>query len=122
MDGIGFDEITANYNLDFNTTGLINNKGNSKISKNLAQKMFSLKDENISEFINLDKKYYLIEMTKVSKNQKDINNKEVRDAIKAQIIIENKINENTKLAKEISNKTFTREQMDIFAKKEQSYG
>ena len=117
MDGIGFDEITANYNLDFNTTGLINNKGNSKISKNLAQRMFSLKDENISEFINLDKKYYLIEMTKVSKNQKDINNKEVRDAIKAQIIIENKINENTKLAKEISNKTFTREQMDIFAKK-----
>ena len=53
LDGIGFDEITANYNLDFNTTGLINNKGNSKISKNLAQKMFSLKDENISEFINL---------------------------------------------------------------------
>ena len=117
LDGIGFDEIIANYNLDFNTTGLINNKGNSKISKNLAQKMFSLKDENISEFINLDKKYYLIEMTKVSKNQKDINNKEVRDAIKAQITIENKINGNTKLAKEISNKTFTREQMDFFAKK-----
>ena len=69
MDGIGFDEITANYNLDFNTTGLINNKGNSKIV-NLAQKMFSLKDENISEFINLDKKYYLIEMTKVLKSKR----------------------------------------------------
>ena len=46
-----------------------------------------------------------------------INNKEVRDSIKAQINIENKINENSKLAKEITNNKFTRSKMDIFAKK-----
>ena len=55
-------------------------------------------------------------MTKVSQIQKDKNNKAVRDSIKAQINIENKINENRKLAKDITNKIFTRSQMDIFAK------
>ena len=56
-------------------------------------------------------------MTKVSQIQKDKNNKEVREFIKAQINIENKITENSKLAKDISNKKFTRSQMDIFCKK-----
>ena len=55
-------------------------------------------------------------MTKVSQIQKDKNNKEVRDSIKAQINIENKINKNRELAKDITNKKFTRSQMDIFAK------
>ena len=72
--------------------------------------------KNIVEFINLEKKYYVVQMTKVSQIQKDKNNKEVRDSIKAQINIENKINENSKLAKDITNKKFTRSQMDIFAK------
>ena len=48
--------------------------------------------------------------------QKDKNNIAVKDSIKAQIIIENKINENTKIAKEITNKKFTRAEMDVFAK------
>ena len=55
-------------------------------------------------------------MTKVVESQKDLNNKEVRDSIKAQITIENKITENSNLAKEISNKKFTRSKMDTFAK------
>ena len=55
-------------------------------------------------------------MTEVSQIQKDKNNKEVRESIKAQINIENKINKNRELAKNITNKKFTRSQMDIFAK------
>ena len=55
-------------------------------------------------------------MIKVSEIQKDKDNKEVRESIKAQINIENKITENSKLAKNITNKKFTRSQMDIFAK------
>ncbi len=116
LDGIDFDEIVADYNLNFNTSGLIDNNGNSKISKKLAQSMFALKNENTSEFINLDKKYYLVEMTRASEKQKDINDKDVRNSIEAQIRIEDKINKNTELAKEITNKRFTRAQMDIFAK------
>ena len=55
-------------------------------------------------------------MINISQIQKDKNDKEVRDSIKAQIIIENKINENSKLAKDITNKKFTRSKMEIFAK------
>ena len=117
LDGIGLNEIAADYNLIISTTGLINKQNNSKISKNLIQSFFKLKEEKIVEFISLDKKYYLAELIEVSQIQKNIKNKEVRDSIKAQINIENKINENSKLAKEITNNKFTRSQMDIFAKK-----
>ena len=65
----------------------------------------------------IDKKYYIVEMTKVSQVQKEKNNKEVRESIIAQIKIENKISENSKLAKDISIKKFTRSEMDVFAKK-----
>ena len=55
-------------------------------------------------------------MINSSKIQKNKNDKVVRDAIKAQIIIENKITENSKIAKDITNKIFTRSNMDSFAK------
>ena len=116
LDGVEFDEIAADYNLNINKTGLMSKNGNSKISKKLAQSLFKINKENKSEFINLDQKYYLVEMTKVSQIQKDLNNKEVKKSIEDQIKIEIKIKENTKLAKDITNKKFTRSQMDIFAK------
>ena len=116
LDGVEFDEIAADYNLNINKTGLMSKNGNSKISKKLAQSLFKINKENKSEFINLDQKYYLVEMTKVSQIQKDLNNKEVKKSIEDQIKIEIKIKENTKLAKDITNKKFTRNQMDIFAK------
>ena len=104
LDGIKFDEITSDYNLKTITTGLIINKENSKINKKLVSNFFNIQKENLVEFLNIDKKYYIVEMTKVVESQKDLNNKEVRDSIKAQITIENKITENSNLAKEISNK------------------
>ncbi len=116
LDGFGFQEIITKYNLNTITTGLINNEGNSKISKKLAQSFFKIDKENVVEFINLEKKYYIVEATKVSQIQKDKNNKKVRESIEAQIKIENKITENSKLAKDITNKKFTRSQMDNFAK------
>ena len=116
LDGFGFQEIISKYNLNTITTGLINNEGNSKISKKLAQSFFKIDKENVVEFINLEKKYYIVEATKVSQIQKDKNNKKVRESIEAQIKIENKITENSKLAKDITNKKFTRSQMDNFAK------
>ena len=97
-------------------TGLINLENKSKVDTNLIKTFFKIKNENTVEFINLEKKYYVVQMTEVSQIQKDKNNKEVRESIKAQINIENKINKNRELAKNITNKKFTRSQMDIFAK------
>tara|TARA_B100001564_G_C20625515_1_gene664486 strand:+ start:24 stop:1451 length:1428 start_codon:yes stop_codon:yes gene_type:complete len=116
LDGVEFDKLTMDYNLNVNITGLIN-RNDTKIDKKLIQSFFKIKKENIAEFISLEKRYYIVQLTKISQNQKDKNNKEVLDSIKAQINIENKITENSKLAKEITSKKFTRSQMDIFAKK-----
>tara|TARA_B100001057_G_scaffold60377_1_gene53548 strand:- start:651 stop:2081 length:1431 start_codon:yes stop_codon:yes gene_type:complete len=116
LDNNQFEEIIKDYNLSKNITGLINIKENSKIKENVTQSFFNIKKENIAEFISLNKKYYIVEMTKIAQVQKDINNKEVRDSIKAQINIETKITENSKLAKDITNKKFTRLQMSNFAK------
>ena len=116
LDGVEFNQIIKDYNLNESITGLINQENKSKIDANLVKTFFKIKNENTVEFINLEKKYYVVQMTKVSQIQKDKNDKEVRDSIKAQINIENKINENRKLAKDITNKIFTRSQMEIFAK------
>ena len=124
LDGIQFNKIVSDYSLNIIVTGLINinnentsRQNNNKIDKKLVKSFFKIKKKNVVEFISLDKKYYIFEMTKSTQIQKDKNNKEVRDSIKAQINIENKIKENSKLAKDITNKKFTRSQMDIFAKK-----
>ena len=116
LDGISIEEIISDYNLDIKNTGLINTNGNTKINQELAKNFFKLEKENTLEFINLNKKYYVVQVSKVSQIQKDIKNKDVRSSIEAQIKIENKITENSKLAKDITNKKFTRAQMDIFAK------
>ena len=116
LDGVEFDQIAKSYNLSTKVTGLINKGNKSKIDKKLVQALLKLKDENIVEFVNLEKKYYMVQLTKVSEIQKDKNDKKVIESIKTQINIENKINENRKLAKDITNKKFTRSQMDIFAK------
>ena len=102
--------------MSVNKTGLLNKEGNSKIDKKLAEIFFKIEKENTLEFITIEKKFYLVEMTKVSQVQKDLNNKDVRKSIEAQINIENKITKNSRLAKDITNKIFTRNQMDIFAK------
>ncbi len=116
LDGIDINQIAADYNLNLKTTGLINRQNKSKINEKLIENFFKLEKENTVEFISLDKKYYIVELKKASQIQKNIDDKEVRDSIKAQIIIENKISENSKLAKDITNKKFTRSQMEIFSK------
>ena len=116
LDGVEFNQIIKDYNLNESVTGLINLENKSKVDTNLIKTFFKIKNENTVEFINLEKKYYVVQMTEVSQIQKDKNNKEVRESIKAQINIENKINKNRELAKNITNKKFTRSQMDIFAK------
>ena len=117
LDGIKLNKIIADYNLNMKNTGLINKEGNPKINKKLAESFFKLQKINTSEFLNIDEKYYIVEMAKISKIQKEKNNKAVRDSIIAQIKIEDKITKNSKLAKDISIKKFTRSEMDNLQKK-----
>ena len=117
LDSLGIDQIASEYNLNIINTGLIKkNFESKKISKKLINDFYKLEKKNSLEFLSIDKKYYIVELINSSKIQKNKNDKEVRDAIKAQIIIENKITENSKIAKDITNKIFTRSNMDSFAK------
>ncbi len=117
LDGIALDKIATEYNLNITNTGLINKKNDTKINKKLLQNLFKIEIKNTLEFISIDKKYYVVEMINISQKQKSKNNIQVKESIKAQIIIENKINENTKIAKDITNKKFTRSKMNVFAEK-----
>ncbi len=117
LDGLSIDQLASEYNLNIKNTGLIKkNNITKKLDKKLLKNFFNIKNKNSLDFVNIDKKYYIVTMTKSSKIQKNKNDKEVRDSITAQIIIENKISENSKLAKDITSKKFTRSQMDVFAK------
>ena len=76
-----------------------------------------MKKNNVVEFISFNEKYYIVQLIKKSQIQKNKDDKDVRESIKAQLIIENKITENSRLAKEITKNKFSRSQMDIFAEK-----
>ncbi len=118
LDGVSLDQLVLEYNLGIKNTELIKKNNVSKqLSEKLISSFYKLENLNSPEFLAVDKKYYLAEMIESKTLKKNKNEKEVIDSIKAQIIIENKITENSKLAKEITNKKFTRSQMDSFAKK-----
>ena len=123
LDNTNLDNIINDYNLSLKKTGLINSKNkksngeeNTSISEKILEKLFAIEKKEITEFISVEDKYYIAELIKTSKIDKDKNSKEVRDSVNAQIIIEKKIAGNSKFAKDISNNKFTKNQMSLFAK------
>ena len=123
LDNTNLDNIINEYNLSSKKTGLINSKNkksngeeNTSISEKILEKLFNIEKKDITEFITVEDKYYIAELIETSKIDKDKNSKEVRNSINAQIIIEKKIAGNSKIAKDISNNKFTKNQMSLFAK------
>ena len=123
LDNTNLDNIINEYNLSSKKTGLINSKNkksngeeNTSISEKILEKLFNIEKKDITEFITIEDKYYIAELIETSKIDKDKNSKEVRDSVNAQIIIEKKIAGNSKIAKDISNNKFTKNQMSLFAK------
>ena len=117
MDGFKIEQIAKDYNLNLNSTGAIRKKENSILNKKLIESFFKIEKNNVVEFISFNEKYYIVQLIKKSQIQKNKDDKDVRESIKAQLIIENKITENSRLAKEITKNKFSRSQMDIFAEK-----
>ena len=117
LDGFKIEQIAKDYNLNLNSTGAIRKKENSILNKKLIESFFKIEKNNVVEFISFNEKYYIVQLIKKSQIQKNKDDKDVRESIKAQLIIENKITENSRLAKEITKNKFSRSQMDIFAEK-----
>ncbi len=120
LDNLTFTDLANKYNLKITTTGMINsnlkNAKELKFPKKLIESLMKIENEEKTNFLNIGQNFYIAKLTEIVKRNKNKDNKDVRDAIKAQVLIERKINGNTKLAKDISNKSFTRSKMDNFAK------
>ncbi len=122
LDGISMQNISQKYNLQIKETELLNKnqlntvgKKNERIKKKLFDKFFLIKNIKQPELINHDQKYYLVEVTSVDEKQKNLEDPDVSDVIKSQIVLEKKINNNSKLAKEIALGNFKKEDMKKIA-------
>lgn len=125
FDGVSFKEIIKDNSLfnfkkfdDFNLKkidALISE--DEKIKKNLLKKAFLIKEINTPELIKINENYFIVNITSETQKNIPIENKEVQDLIINQIIIKKKINENTKIAKDIGEKKFDLKEMKNFANK-----
>ncbi len=123
LDGQSFEEAAKLNNLKsikINNVNVDKKDKNKKeinnISNNLFEKIFSLKEEKAPQLIKVDNKYFLVEITKISNNQKSFDDPEVVTALNSQLSFKNKLQSNTSIAKDISMGAFDKVKMEKFAK------
>ena len=87
-EGKSFNQIINNYNLQGDNTYKINKDGKNinseiikNIPKNLIKNIFSLEDSESLAFVEIDDKFFIVELLKTESVQKDIKVKEVRKNI-----------------------------------------
>jgi len=121
--GVLSDEITKNYNLKLiNVKNVNKSKINTEgttlnIEDQLFKKIFSIREVNAGEIVKLKNKYFLIQVNSIENKQRKINDKRVQEVINLQIDIQNKLETNTKIVKEISSGAFSQKKMKEFATK-----
>ena len=122
LDGQSFDETIKNDNLEYISIKKINakkedeNKNKIKnLSNDLFKKIFKLSSIQSPEIINVENKYYLIELINVEKKNKPYNDSEVQEALIAQLSFKNKIENNTSILKDISMGALNKEKFSKFA-------
>ena len=123
LDNISFSKLILDYSLIAKSTGLVNGEGldrlgkkNNSINDKILNNFFKIDKKGLIEFLNINEKYYIVQLSENSNVLKDLNNEDVRNKIKAQIMIENKIKKNTEIAKAITSEKFNKIQMKKFAK------
>ena len=124
MDGKDINLVSKSLNLTLKKTDLLNNQKknvdgikNEIVKDELFNKIFLIKNKNKPELIKLKNKYFLVEISDVLNKERGLKSKEVLDAIYKQIIIKEKIENNTAIVKQISDGKFNKDQMVKYAKK-----
>jgi peptidyl-prolyl cis-trans isomerase D len=87
-----------------------------KIDNDLFARIFNSKVLNKPELININNKYYLSEVVNIDKIIRTLDNKEIKGAIISQLKTKYIIEENTKIAKDMSEGIFSNEQFQKFSK------
>ncbi len=122
LDGKTFDEITFEnkknvQNLEMVNIRKIKKDGNSiqDLNDDLFNKIFTISEKNTPQFINLKNNFYIVEVTNQKNMLLTLEDKNLKDTIKAQIDIMHKITENKKIIDSIKNKNFTKTNMTNMA-------
>ena len=124
LDGKLITEIVKENNLKLIKIGEINkqkkdgsgNKINS-INDSLFEKVFKDSNINSPKLFIIENKYYIAEIISENKKQISYDDTQVQDAINAQLKIKDKLTNNTKIVKDISNGKFNLDKIKLFADK-----
>ena len=124
LDGKTFLEITAenkNNILNIEMVNIRKTKRDGSIIENLSDELFNeifkISQKNSPRFINLENKFYIVEIINQENMFLTLDDANLKKTIKTQIDIMNKVTENKKIIDEINNKNFTKINMNKFASK-----
>ena len=122
LDGQSFEETAKNNNLNIIFIKRINAKKEDEnktkitsLSDKLFNKIYNLNDVLSSRVINIENKYYLVEIYKVEKKNKPFNDPDVQRSLNAQIGFKNKIENNNSIIKDIGMGAFDKDKFKKFA-------
>ena len=122
LDGQSFDETVKINNFKLISLNKVNAKKEDEnkrkienLSDNFFEKIYNLKSIQAPEIINLDNKYYLVEISQIEKKNRPFTDPEVQEALNAQLSFKNKIENNTSIIKDISMGAINDEKFKKFA-------
>lgn len=122
LDGKKVNDFAQEFNLSLKTINETDrNKKNKlgqdiiKLEDGLFERMFNV-EANKASLINLNNKYFLSEVESINQITRDLEDKEIRDAITSQLKIKYIAESNIKIVKQLSEGKFKKEQFDNFSK------
>ena len=122
LDGQSFNDVSKENNLKIILTADIDEdkkdrKNNilKELPDNLFKKMYSIRETGSPEIFKLEKKYFLAELKSNKKENRPLSDPKVSKIINDQLNFESKIENNTKIIKEISMGGFDKKKMSEFA-------
>ena len=124
LDGQSFENAVNENNLKVSTIKNIdsnkkdrNNNTIKDLPDNLFNKIFSINNEKTPEILKSENNYYLVEVKSKEIITKSVEHPDVLKAITNQLDIQNKIKNNTSIAKDIGMGGFDKNKMKEFAAK-----
>ncbi len=122
LDGQIFDQISKDYNLDIDKINNVNIKKEDEkknkvinLSDNFFNKIYKLNEIQKPEIINIEEKYYLVEILSVEKKTRSFDDFDVQEALKAQLNFRSKIENNSSINKDISMGAFGKQKFEEFS-------
>tara|TARA_Y100000813_G_scaffold122273_1_gene87711 strand:- start:1961 stop:3412 length:1452 start_codon:yes stop_codon:yes gene_type:complete len=122
LDGKKFDEITFENKNNVKKVKMVNIRKTKKdgssikdLNDDLFNKIFTISEKNIPQFLNLKNNFYIIEVTDQQNILLTLKDENLKNTIKAQIEIMYKITENKKIIDLIKNREFTKTNMTKLA-------